>query len=49
LFESEEIGIVGVWERSEAHGVPDEALFELLEMELQILNVAADDVITRLP
>ena len=35
--------------RSEAHGVPDDALFELLETELQILNVAAEDVITRLP
>ena len=35
--------------RSDAHGVPDDALFELLETELKTLNIAADDVITRLP
>lgn len=35
--------------RSEAYGVPDAALFELLETELKILNVDADDVIARLP
>ena len=35
--------------KSDAHGVPDEVIFNLLETELETLHVAADDVISRLP